>query len=322
MAYPLNGVRAKLDRGDEHVRTYERTQARTLRRKKPPGVGLRLYFDHQDGTCVVTTARVDELPLKLGLLIADAVHNYRSALDQLVFELAFMDSRGGTKLSANQTLERTMFPDSEDRTNFDGHHVQTRLLAGLTKKHRADLKRFQPYRGRKLPPPHPIRLLVDLSNDDKHRLTQPVLTCPTDVDLNILFEDLRDCEPAPGAVTWNPEILGRPLKPQTEILRFPVRITGPNPDVKVKGGMTTFVGLRNGASAKDQLGRIGAYARGIVEFFAPEFDRPIAKRLSDLPRPGRISEPTGALAATATGGLITATGERVVGGAPFETSVP
>lgn len=309
--HPLDGVWAKLDRGDEHVRAYERAERRTLRRRKPPGIGLALRFDHQDGTCVATVSRVSDLPLKLAVIVGDAVHNFRSSLDQLIFELAFMDSRAGARLVGSQTLEKTMFPDSNDRANFDGHYVQTRLLAGLTKRHRAQLKNFQPYRGRNLPQPHPIRLLVDLSNDDKHRLTQPVLMVPTNVQLEILFEDLQDCELVDGETVWNPRLLARPLELNTEILRFPVRITGPNPHAKVKGGLTSFVGFRNGESAIGQLEAIGAYTRRIVEFFAPEFDRPIARRLSDLPRPGRLIERTDTPAVIVTGGTITATGQRI-----------
>jgi hypothetical protein len=318
--HPLDGVWAKLRRGDEHVRAYRRAEAGTFRRKKPPSVGLRLYFDDNDSTCVVMTARVDELPLRLGVLVGDAVHNYRSALDQLVFELAFMGSQGGTR-PPGLSLEKTMFPGSETRANFESGNVQTRLLAGLTQKHRAYLKRFQPYRGRKLPPPHPISRLMDLSNDDKHRLTQPVLICPTSITFDLYFGNFQDCEPAPGEPTWGDKFLGRPLKPDTEIVRFPIRKTGPKPYVKVKGEITKFVGFQDGTSAVEQLTRIGAYARGIVEFFAPEFDRPIAKRLSTLPRPVRLTELTDVPDATSTGGLIAPTGERIEAGGPFATNV-
>lgn len=261
-------------------------------------------------------ATVDELPLRLGLLVGDAVHNYRSALDQLVFELAFMGSRGGTR-PPGVSLEKTMFPGSETRSNFEGSYVQTTLLAGLTQKHRAQLKRFQPYRGGKLPPPHPISRLMDLSNDDKHRLTQPTLICPTDILLEIAFEDMRDCVPGRGQETWNEKILGRPLKPDTEIVRFPIRKTGPKPHVKVRGQIRTFIGFQDGTTPEDQLTRIGAYAREIVEFFAPEFDPPVATRLSSLPRPGRLTEPTDVPDATSSGGLIGPSGERIGGGWPW-----
>ena len=111
------------------------------------------------------------------------------ALDQLIFELAFMDSRAGKRLSGKQSLGRTMFPASDTLVNFESHHVCYTLLAGITKQHRAQLKRFQPYRSRNYPGVHPLRLLHDLSNDDKHRLTQPVLLCPHTISLDVPGED-------------------------------------------------------------------------------------------------------------------------------------
>ena len=288
--HPLAGIRAKLDRGDEHVRAYEQCEHELMASANRPDIGIAVRIDREQSRAILRVVRVDELPLTLPALIGDAVHNFRSALDHLVFELTFTDSAGGSRLPRGQTLERTMFPDSDSLTNFEGIHVQTRLLAGLTQKHRAQLKRFQPYRHRKrTTTTHPVRLLIDLSNYDKHRLVQPVLMCASDIYVEVLESEMRDCHPAANPDWRSDLVLGVPLEPETEIASLSIEITGPQPQMKVKGTKTLFVGFRNGEGVLDALERMGAYAREIVEFFAPDFDRPQAVKLRTVPRPTRIS---------------------------------
>jgi hypothetical protein len=304
--HPLTAIRAKLDRGDKHVRGYERWEHRVFAGKNPPGVQLAVQIDRKQSRGIIKIGRVSQLPIGLALLIGDAVHNYRSALDQLIFELAFIDSNGGKRLPPKASLERTMFPDSNCRENFEGTHVQTRLLAGLTKKHRAQLKRFQPYRARNRTMPHPIRLLVDLSNDDKHRLTQPVLACASNIHVEILDADLRDCRFAPDPDWQSEPVVGLPLQPGAKVCSLAIVITGTNPQMKVKGSLTRYVGFANGVPVSTALREIGQYARGIVEFFAPEFERPTAVKLRGVPRPGRIEPPTSPPLADTTSGVILA----------------
>ena len=303
--HPLAGVWAKLDRGDEHVRIYEREEGRPFRRKKPPRIGVAVHINKETGTAVLLVTSVPALPPKLAVIIADAIHNYRSALDQLIFELAFMDTRG-------RELESTAFPASDTLVNFEGEKVKTRLLAGLTKQHRAQLKRFQPYRGWKSPGPHPFRLLNDLSNDDKHRLTQPALVHAQTFRMRVLNENCADCRVDVNTrIEWNKRSVGRPLEPDTEVCRFPVEITGPNPQVTMEGGVDTFVGFRNGIPVLPALWEIRDHTRRVVEFFAPEFERPCALRLRDLPRRGRIHERTDQPATKWSQGWITESGETV-----------
>jgi hypothetical protein len=288
--HPLDGIRIKLAWGDKHVDAYERREDEQLGRLKPPYVGASIEINEED-TCIASISHVPKLTSDLGLIVGDAIHSYRSALDQLIFELAYMDTNG-------QELGTTGFPASDSRSNFEGNYVQTRLLAGLTQKHRAALKRFQPYRGWHEPErTHPIRMLDDLSNDDKHRVTQPAFTAMQNFQMWI--NPVKNCTfPAGGPdVTFNPLFLGVPLEPHTEICHAPIIVTGPKPEVEMKLRLETFIGFRNGESCRETLRGVGAYARRIVEFFAAEFDRPKALRQRGRPRFGRIRsriDPVGA----------------------------
>jgi hypothetical protein len=282
--HPLDGVWAKLDRGDEHVKALDDEIEVLFSQPNPPGSAMRQELDRDDSSWVITMVHTDPLPTKRALLIGDAIHNFRTALDQLVFELAFMDT-GGTE------VETTQFPASTTLDNFRSEYVQTRLLSGLT--HRATIKRFQPYRRWVSDRPHPLTLLNDLSNDDKHRLLQPVLIFPQELTFHVPpYHEMTDCEPDHSRPVVYRNIVGRPLEPDTEVFRLPIRVTGPAPDVDIAASGRVAVGFRNGVSALDALPEIARFARQAVAAFEPEFERPTALRLRDRPRYGRFVPPT------------------------------
>jgi hypothetical protein len=282
--HPLEGCRLKLARGDEHVKAFKNLTRRRSEQEGSP-VLLREKVDFDASEISVLVDSVVGLPLSLGLSIGDAIHNYRSALDQLIFELAFVDSGGVER-------ERTAFPASLTFENFSGSYVQQRMLEGLMVKHKTMLKRFQPYRTRRASRHrHPIAVLDDLSNDDKHRLIQPALYCPNEIVLAFPPGGLgRHCR-------WDTQrklrvfsVLGRPLDPGTEIFRLPVEITGPNPQMHVKCHGEFFIGFRNGVPADGALVAIGRMTREIIDTFAPEFETKKALKVRDKPRLGRFHE--------------------------------
>lgn len=289
--HPLDGIHAKIKRGVQHVDALNREIDRIFtKRKRPPGFQVRHEFHPEDETFRIVISKVDQLPLKVGTLVGDAVHNFRSALDQLVFELAFIDN-GGSETG----LGKTGFPASTDIDNFRGGHVQNKLLAGMTQKHRAMIKRFQPYQVRKeLRPRHLLTFLDDLSNDDKHRLLQPMLIAPQGFGF-VFPGDLQghNCHfPGPLVTFGAPNFIGRPLEPDAEIFRAPIVVTGADPEMPADCISSSFVGLRDGRPIQDCLETIVPFVREIVDTFAPEFETRKALRVRDLPRYGRIRPPT------------------------------
>lgn len=283
--HPLDGIREKLTRGEEHLETLDFEITQLFAQPNPPGSSIRAKVDQEDSSWVITIVETDPLPIRLGVLVGDVLHNFRSALDQLVFELAFMDT-GGTE------IETTQFPASRCLANFNGLRVQQRLLSGLTTRHRATIKRFQPYRGWDGDGPHPLALLDDLSNDDKHRVVQPALICPNEITASFPPPSgWHDCSVDRTRPVTGRNIVGRPLDIETEFLRVPILITGPEPNVEMEYKGSISVGFRNGVSVLDALESIAEYARRVVTALEPEFERPKAFRLRDKPRRGRIFAP-------------------------------
>jgi hypothetical protein len=278
--HPLDSVRAKIRRGYLHVKALEQELERFLsKRKKPPGVSISAKVHPDKDYISLSVHRVEEVPLWIAVIAADAFHNFRSALDQLIFETALIDGGGSEP-------KKSAFPASQTIDNFRSSYVQDKMLKYLTVRHRILVRRFQPYRGWKYEGAHPITLLDDLWNDDKHRFTQPIFLCAEVISPNFPTVG-RDCF-VRGAAS-DGRVLGRPLRPGTEFMRIYIVQTGPKPHLDVKVTSTVFVGLRNGESVASVGRKVSRYIKEIVAAFEPEFERPKALKMKGVARPGNLS---------------------------------
>ncbi len=93
-------------------------------------------------------------PQEAQVITGEIVHNLRSALENLVWLIAYRNS--------GQEVKQTQFPISESREDFD--EQRQRRLRGLTSKQVAIIEQVQPYHGNPW-----LRWLAQLSNPDKHR---------------------------------------------------------------------------------------------------------------------------------------------------------
>jgi hypothetical protein len=89
-AHDLSGVRLKLARAQTHIDAI-RAKTAAFIRQTPPPLGVRHERETRpDGVVEYTLYAVvrEQPPGDFALLIGDAIHNLRSALDYLVYELA------------------------------------------------------------------------------------------------------------------------------------------------------------------------------------------------------------------------------------------
>jgi hypothetical protein len=95
----------------------------------------------------------------LSVILGDCVHNYRCVLDHLIWDLSVRHSRG-------QPVRPTSigFPISGDATKYtrQGLHAVAPAVA-------AEVERLQPYHSGQNTRSHPLWMLRELSNIDKHR---------------------------------------------------------------------------------------------------------------------------------------------------------
>lgn len=259
---PIDSPLAKVRRAYAYIRRFQR-ETETTRRGKFPFIDVKKSFDSTDNTYVLTITRVDPVPLQALLLLDEAAHHLRSALDHLVFALALADS--------GAQHESTQFPILTNPDDWDkggnGKRTQERWLAGLSQAHREAIKNHQPYqpwRFRLRVAEHPLKTLNDLNNDNKHRLVQGAY--PT-FDRVIVSPGVETgCQLHPLALqegVFDPAIIGQPLQPNMEIARVPVVVMAPEHNLEL--GIRTFmyVAFRNGIACANLL-QSATYIRKII----------------------------------------------------------
>lgn len=96
----------------------------------------------------------DLLPTTAQAIVSDIVHNLRSALDNLVFDLAARNQ--------GHEVDNTQFVIANTRGDFKKQRRSR--LKGLTDDQVRIIEQVQPYNGHDW-----LRLLADLSNADKHK---------------------------------------------------------------------------------------------------------------------------------------------------------
>ena len=152
--------------------------------EEPPPHRTNGAFDAASGTYVITGEIVRPMPdpTMWAVLLGDAVHNLRSALDHLIWQLVLVNT-GKDGSTDNQ------FPICDTGEGYwnpgkNGSPSQrTRRLKGVSREHMAIIDTFQAYRNyeaRNQNRLDPLATLRDLSNHDKHRLLH-VLIMAVDV---------------------------------------------------------------------------------------------------------------------------------------------
>lgn len=98
---------------------------------------------------------VPEIPIDPSLLLGDALHCFRSALDHLIWQLVLVNGEAPGRSNA--------FPISQTQDKYEASN--TRMLRGVSPSAKALIDGFQPWqRGY-----HGLWALQELNNTDKHR---------------------------------------------------------------------------------------------------------------------------------------------------------
>lgn len=287
--HPLVGCIAKYQRAKDH---FDNLNGKVLQRY---GDGGHPTFRISRGIDPINSESfqwvvqsVDQPPLEWATIVGDVVHNLRSSLDHMVYELSFLGTRG-------RPGGRTSFPCSLTRASWRSDETQKVRLNGVLERHKKVLYRAQPCYGRQdnakpasfeLRRRHPLQVLHDLWNDDKHRMLLPVATCMTNVDLIIV--STIDCEIAPETLKWNPSAFGRPLEVGTEIASVGVLRAGRSADVDMRIVTDSQVTLLDGVPIVDRLANAASAVREIISWFSYEFETPRARALWGMRRSGRV----------------------------------
>ncbi|MGH2934891.1 MAG: hypothetical protein ACRDL2_10330 [Gaiellaceae bacterium] len=215
--------------------------------------------------CVLIVNSMPPLWPQIALRLSIVAHSYRSALDNFAWTLV---SRGHTPPDSLTRREQRAisFPICDERDGPTGFNTLLRgtkrkppVLPGVRRADRALVRTAQPYvHGHTNVPYHALWILAAFNNVDKHRTLQPVHFLPERFDYEI--RDARDCE----VTRKQRRTRRRILQIDAELAYFPVRRTGPNPELQVEYEIAAFPALSEHLSLEDWLNNVGAVVGSVL----------------------------------------------------------
>ena len=239
---------------------------------------LGTSFDEESGFHVF---RVGPIPPQLAdiqvdaaLRVGDAVHDFRSALDHLVWQL----SLAGTEGAEPSRPRRVQFPVSSSPEDYG--RARTTALSDVSREAQDVLESYQPYHGAAGRPDnysgpyvHQLTLLQQLSNADKHRLLTTVLSLSSGAQFFIPSDLLEPVE-----VTYFGFTLTTTLAPVETDNEYRLeegaafaraKLVGPRlPDGTAVGRSMPSLGLEENRPIGPTLSRIADYVELILQSFA------------------------------------------------------
>lgn len=177
----------KLNRAIQHL---ERLKGEVKRWLGEHPYFLVSKFDPQRGEHSVWIRPEGEPPAEIGLIVGDCLHNLRSALDSLVYDLGRVWKGGELPPDVAKKSEFPIYIDPDEFRKF-----RKRKIGAISPHAQADIEGLQPYNewghfrsymallGMRSHPEahHPLWLLQELSNIDKHRERHLTLFGPEQV---------------------------------------------------------------------------------------------------------------------------------------------
>ena len=221
----LTGIRAKLGRAKEHLTTL-RTEFDIWAQQQADTIGF--YIERDGPWYTIITKPLNQPPIRFSIIAGDIIHNLRSALDHLVWQLVLRDGQ-----KPSRTNE---FPIYESEELFSKEvkfrkKPERSVLNGITIDGDAwtIIEKAQPYNS----PPHtsPIGVIGQLSNVDKHRTIY--------MQVPFVGKDIR------RAIGWSSEAVlleerigdkALSFEKPTEVIRYRFA-DHPDPNVHVKGSL-------------------------------------------------------------------------------------
>lgn len=182
-----NEIAAKLKRAALHAETAHRVAKEFL---ESNFYTMRVQSDGDSGTIVIET--VEPMPVDVGIIVGESAHQLRSALDHLMWMLAW---------PVGKQENQVEFPIMGSRAEFTGRrgdrHTDSLPGAGykmprVARGVRAVVESLQPYNSRKCAGAESLGVLRALSNWDKHRSITTSAAAVRVTDLGLRFEgDVR-----------------------------------------------------------------------------------------------------------------------------------
>ena len=275
----LSGCKAKVEHGRRHMTELDNAVRAFF---DDPGncPAMVSTFDEESGFHIFRVGSIPtqlhELQIEAALRVGDVVHDLRSALDHLVWQLSLKGAGG----SEPQDALSIQFPIASSAKDFES--ARRRTLRNVSTDHQDLIESYQPYHegaGRpdsySGPYIHQLTLLRQLSNVDKHRLLTTILSLSSGAMFSIPPDLLE-----PAEVTYMGFTLTTDLVPVETDNDFRLeegaafakaRLRGERlPDGTHVGRSMPSLGLEENRPIAPTLGRIADYVELILRGFTTE----------------------------------------------------
>lgn len=189
MALP-KAVSHKLLRAREHIFELDAAIGYYLQLWEDEIIHIEVH-EHKDGSHWRLVGRwpaVVPPPLRIALLVGDAVHNMRSTLDHLACALVL--AKGNKPVVGSGG---TQFPIFSSATNDRGNPRQITVAGGVAEEALALIEGLQPYnRSSQDPDSDPLAVVANLDNADKHHTLQIASAVVSATRVRCVLGDGRD----------------------------------------------------------------------------------------------------------------------------------
>lgn len=268
----LDGPLAKLDRARLHLKTLNR-EIGAFKRSNSAEFIREDDFEAQEIVLRLKVLREPKNP-KWGLVAGDLVHNLRSSLDHLVWQLVLL--HGGKPRRHNQFPVIRVEKDYWEPQGDHSESVRDRMLAGIPDEHRAAIDGVQPYLAGDQSGSTTLALLSQLSNADKHRLIHAafVLTAAPTEDSFLVTTPDESGATAVITVNWGA------LEDGAEVMR--VRSDPPGSPVNVNANIPALVGFGENGFPASGFSILFRWVERYIRTFQPVFEGEPYRPLPDL----------------------------------------
>jgi hypothetical protein len=198
---------AKLDRAHELLEEL-RSEFRQFLEREP--YRLVREFVTETSELVWRFEVREELPSRWAILIGDIAHNLRSALDYTMWQLVLANDE--------QPDQQTQFPITLREASF--------RPSGIAENHEVIVRDVQPFNAAGAELAHPLYVLRQISNRDKHRVLHTTYAVLGAAGFRIY--DTEDIS-AVGEFT----VTFGTIEPGAEVFRIRVEASGPDPRARV-----------------------------------------------------------------------------------------
>jgi hypothetical protein len=203
----LNGVRGKLDRANHHFKEIDAAVETALSMKDEANLVPPYEYQADRKHLIVTCPTPKPVDRALPLAIGDYIHNLRSALDHLIFQLAVLN---GKAAEAETIISFPIFLSDPQFENF----TKRKVAPFIDRQALADIKELQPYQTGNLGDENVLWVLSQLDIVDKHRLLVVIARQLRPTSFKIEVPSGESFEHRLPRSDW------KPLEGGAEIIRF------------------------------------------------------------------------------------------------------